>query len=95
MYMNENNFSLELKMRLRHYFTQCNALMRERAHHHLVEQMSPQLRAQAMRFINVGWMRKIPLFDSVPECDKDDFLTTVSMSLRAEAYAKVRPLTRD
>ena len=40
-------------------------------------------------------IRKIPLFDSVPECDKDDFLTTVSMSLRAEAYAKVRPLTRD
>ena len=96
LYMAENHMPQKLRVRLREYFQYSKQLNRQRYYQALLLEMSPSLRGEVANYINAAWLENIEFFNppNLPEAEREQFCTDISLKLQPEAYAPHEKIVR-
>eukprot|EP00808_Paulinella_micropora_P017897 g65566.t1 len=82
-FMNESNFKLDLRMRLREFLTRSRSLLRQETYRKLIETLSPELQAEVSQNTNSQWLKKVSYFQNA----SDDFVMVCSLAVEHVLYA--------
>jgi len=86
LYLEENKFPQEMRVKLRTFFNRAKQLHRSKFYHDTLSLMSPDLRREMSRHVHAVWMEHISFLATIPDKEKGRFLSAVAMELRLEVY---------